>query len=69
LRGNHWRSRLHEVLQDKLGDPQQDGQMALTFEIIYGHAYKPRPRVRVSGSSAVSLQDMRAMLREGGHKS
>ena len=69
LRGRHWRGRLHEVLQDKLGDPAQDGQLALTFEIIYGHAYKPKPRVRVSASSAVSLQDMRAMLREGGDRS
>jgi malonyl-CoA O-methyltransferase len=41
------------------------GQLSLTFEIIYGHAFKPTPRVRVSSSSAVSLSDMRAMLRNG----
>ena len=40
-----------------------DGRLALTFEIIYGHALKPAPRVRMSEHSAVSLQDMRAMLR------
>ncbi|HRN65194.1 MAG TPA: biotin synthase, partial [Alicycliphilus sp.] len=40
-------------------------QLALTFEIIYGHAFKPAPRVRLEGSSAVSLQDMRAMLHAG----
>ena len=40
-----------------------DGRLALTFEIIYGHALKPAPRVRVSEQSAVSLQDMRALLR------
>ena len=68
LRGRHWRRRLHEVLQDKLGEPDEGGQLALTFEIIYGHAYKPKPRVRVSASSAVSLEDMRAMLREGSSK-
>ncbi len=66
LRGRHWRERLYEALADRLADPAQGGQLALTFEIIYGHAFKPAPRVRVSESSAVSLQDMRAMLRQGG---
>lgn len=60
--------RLYEVLRDKLGSLTRGGQLALTFEIIYGHAYKPKPRVRVSASSAVSLEDMRAMLREGSSK-
>ncbi|MDD2546914.1 MAG: methyltransferase domain-containing protein [Burkholderiaceae bacterium] len=63
LRGRHWRNRLHAVLAERLGDPLQGGQLAMTFEIIYGHAYKPVPRVRVSSSSAVSLQDMRTLLR------
>ena len=62
LRGRRWRDRLYQALSDRLADPQQGGQLALTFEIIYGHAFKPTPRVRVSASSAVSLQDMRAML-------
>jgi malonyl-CoA O-methyltransferase len=39
--------------------------LALTFEIVYGHAYKPAPRLKVSESSAVSLEDMRSMLRGG----
>ena len=38
----------------------------LTFEIIYGHAFKPAPRVRMSEQSAVSLRDMRAMLQRAG---
>ena len=66
LRGRRWREKLYQVLSDRLADPQQGGQLALTFEIIYGHAFKPAPRVRVSSSSAVSLQDMRTMLRQGG---
>ena len=65
LRGRRWRERLYQALADRLADPAQGGQLALTFEIIYGHAFKPAPRVRVSESSAVSLQDMRAMLRRG----
>ena len=66
LRGRRWRDKLYQVLSERLADPGHEGQLALTFEIIYGHAFKPAPRVRVSSSSAVSLQDMRAMLRKGG---
>lgn len=65
LRGRGWRNRLEQALGDQLADPNQGGQLALTFEIVYGHAFKPAPRVRVSSSSAVSLQDMRAMLHGG----
>lgn len=62
LRGRNWRRRLEQALAQRLADPRHDGQLALTFEIVYGHAFKPAPRVRVEGRSAVSLQDMRAML-------
>ncbi|MNT17995.1 hypothetical protein D3C72_1531770 [compost metagenome] len=66
MRGRRWRETLYQALSDRLADPENAGQLALTFEIIYGHAFKPAPRVRVSSSSAVSLQDMRALLRQGG---
>src|SRR5574337_264033 len=65
LRGRNWRERLEQTLAQHLADPGHGGQLALTFEIIYGHAFKPAPRVRVEGSSAVSLQDMRSMLKSG----
>ena len=60
LRGKAWRAQLEQALDQRLRGA--DGQLALTFEIIYGHALKPLPRARVSEQSAVSLQDMRAML-------
>jgi malonyl-CoA O-methyltransferase len=44
---------------------RDDGRIALTFEIIYGHAFKPPPRVALSGESAVSLREMREMLLRG----
>ena len=66
LRGRRWRERLQRALAEHLAAPGGDGQLGLTFEIIYGHAFKPAPRVRVNSESAVSLQDMRAMLRQGG---
>jgi len=39
--------------------------LPLTFELIYGHALKPKPKLRVSAHSAVSLRDMRDMLQQG----
>jgi malonyl-CoA O-methyltransferase len=62
VRGRAWRARLERAMSEHLRDA--DGRLALTFEIIYGHAVKPQPRVRVSGESAVSLEDLRAMLRQ-----
>jgi malonyl-CoA O-methyltransferase len=41
-----------------------DGRLQLTFELIYGHALKARPKVKVSALSAVSVQDMRSMLQQ-----
>jgi malonyl-CoA O-methyltransferase len=59
-RGRAWRDALHRELAARLAGA--DGRLALTFEIIYGHALKPVPRARVAEQSAVSLGDMRAML-------
>jgi len=61
LRGRAWKNQLLQVLAQRL--PRQvDGRLTLTFEVIYGHALKAQPKVRVSALSAVSEQDMRAML-------
>ncbi|MGJ7523623.1 methyltransferase domain-containing protein [Variovorax sp. LT1P1] len=67
LRGRHWRSELHAALAasvtaDEAGGPPR---ISMTFEIIYGHAFKPPPRVALSGESAVSLRQMREMLQRG----
>jgi malonyl-CoA O-methyltransferase len=61
LRGKAWKARLLQALEASL-PRQADGRLALTFEIIYGHAMKAQPKVRVSAQSAVSVADMRAML-------
>ena len=65
LRGRGWHARLLQALTKRLADPAQGGRLSVTFEIIYGHAFKPTPRVPVGQHSAVSLHDMRAMLRDG----
>ena len=61
LRGRAWKARLEQALARHLvrGD---DGRLSLTFEVIYGHALKAPPKIRVSALSAVSVQDMRSML-------
>lgn len=63
LRGRAWHARLLRELDTHLRGP--DGQLTLTFEIIYGHALKPLPRARMGEESAVPLADMRSMLRGG----
>ncbi|MEP6789986.1 MAG: methyltransferase domain-containing protein [Ramlibacter sp.] len=60
LRGRGFRARLEGALAGSLRG--EDGRLALTFEIIYGHALKPAPRLKVSAQSAISLRDMRALL-------
>jgi malonyl-CoA O-methyltransferase len=61
LRGRGYLSQLHDAMNKRW----EQGPVSLTFEVIYGHAYKPTPRIKVSSQSAVSMQDMRAMLAQG----
>jgi malonyl-CoA O-methyltransferase len=60
LRTPRWRARLHDALAS-LG--KGDGRLGLSFEIVYGHAFKAAPRVRAGEPTTVSVQDMRSMLR------
>ncbi len=61
LRGRRWKARLEQALSEHLTGA--DGRLSLTFEVIYGHALKAAPKIRVSALSAVSVADMRSMLR------
>ncbi|WP_309678407.1 biotin synthase [Polaromonas sp.] len=61
LRGRAWKTRLEQALADHL-PRAADGRLSLTFEVIYGHALKAPPKVRVSTLSAVSVADLRSML-------
>ena len=64
LRGRAWRAKLESELARHL-KTGPDGRLALTFEVIYGHALKAQPKVKVSALSAVSVEDMRSMLGAG----
>jgi malonyl-CoA O-methyltransferase len=61
LRTPRWRERLCAGLQSLAG---ADGRLGLSFEIVYGHAFKAAPAVK--GESVVTLEDMRAMMHSSG---
>jgi len=65
LRGKAWRRALGSALPQLAPAAEGGGRVALTFEIIYGHAFKPAPRVALAAESAVSLREMREMLQRG----
>ena len=62
LRTPRWRDRLLAALGAHV-DPQ--GRVVLEFEIVYGHAFKPVPRVKLAEQTQVGLDDMKAMLSRG----
>jgi malonyl-CoA O-methyltransferase len=61
LRGRKWKAKLEHLITERL--PRgADGRLSLTLEVIYGHALKARPKMKVSALSSVSVADMRSML-------
>ncbi len=62
LRTPGWRRRL-ELALEEAGRTRADAKVALTFEVIYGHAFKPPPKVPVAAHTSVALEDMRALAR------
>lgn len=56
LRGRSWLTRFHKVLSD--------APLQLTFEVIYGHAFKPAPRIAVRAETVLSLAQMRETLNQ-----
>jgi malonyl-CoA O-methyltransferase len=62
-RGRAWRQKLLAELERLRG---ADGRLKLSLELVYGHAFKPKPRLRVSAETSLSLEEMRAMVRRSG---
>lgn len=62
LRGRAWHQRLLTEL-DTLRDAE--GRLALTLELVFGHAFKAAPRLAVAAETHVSVDAMRATLRRG----
>lgn len=62
LRGRHWYQQLQQALL-ALASPDHAGRLVLTIEVIYGHALKPLPKIKMTGESVIALQDMRGLLK------
>jgi malonyl-CoA O-methyltransferase len=62
LRTPRWRRQLCDKLEAGSG---ADGRIALAFEVVYGHAFRPAPRPRLAAHTELPLDDMRAMVRSG----
>ena len=65
LRTPRWKRGLLDRIRERMAQP--DGRIALTVELVYGHAIKPEPRAKVAPETRVSLDDMRRMVRKPGH--
>jgi malonyl-CoA O-methyltransferase len=68
LRGKNWLKQFHKALLS-LASTDAEGRLSLVFEVVYGHALKPRPRAKVASQSQIDLDDMRQMLRNPQKKS
>jgi malonyl-CoA O-methyltransferase len=60
LRTPAWRARLATML---MAGADANGRVALTFEVVYGHAIRPPPRPRLAAQTSLPLDDMRALVR------
>jgi malonyl-CoA O-methyltransferase len=61
LRGKNWYKNFQQALLS-LAQIDSEGRLALTFEVVYGHALKPQARVKITSQSEIDLDDMRQML-------
>ncbi len=64
LRTPRWRDRLLGALREQAqANGSEDGRIALDFELVYGHAFKPAPRVQMAAETRLPLDEMRRMVR------
>ena len=61
LRTPRWRERLVAALCEQAADDRP----RLSFELVYGHAFKVAPRARVQAETTLSVDELRAMARAG----
>jgi malonyl-CoA O-methyltransferase len=62
LRGREWLRRLQAEMQTQLTPDGAQGRLQMTFEVIYGHAFKPAPRLALKAETHVTLDEMRRAL-------
>jgi malonyl-CoA O-methyltransferase len=61
LHGRNWMERMLQVLAASA--PTESSGVALEFEVIYGHAFKARPRLTIKQEIKVSVDEMRHALK------
>ncbi|NBW25603.1 MAG: biotin synthase [Betaproteobacteria bacterium] len=59
LRTAAWRASLHDALQQGLADPRDGNRLKVSFEIIYGHAFKPSPRFTAKPQTNIDVESLR----------
>ena len=64
LRGRAWRAQLHAGMARSLVGKAADNRLQITFEVIYGHAFKAQPKLTVRPETNVTLDEMRQSLRK-----
>lgn len=64
LRGRGWLAQLLVALNSASIPRDDQGRLQLTFEIVYGHAFKPQPKAMVRPETTLTLDEMRAVLRQ-----
>lgn len=62
LRTPRWRARLEAALAGRAG---ADARIALEFEVVYGHAFAPAPKVALAAETRIDAEALRAMARAG----
>jgi malonyl-CoA O-methyltransferase len=68
LRTPRWREQLRQRLTERLSRPDPAGgpaRLYLDFEIVYGHAFRPQPRVKVEAQTTIGVEALRQMARSG----
>jgi malonyl-CoA O-methyltransferase len=46
-------------LRQGLADPADGGRLKVSFEVIYGHAFKPAPRFAAKPQTNIDLESLR----------
>ncbi|MFY7854593.1 MAG: biotin synthase [Rubrivivax sp.] len=62
LRTPRWRDRLHAALEARRG---ADGRIGLAFEVVYGHAFCPPPRMPVRHETRIDAEALRSAAQRG----
>ena len=54
--------RMFENLKRRYEDLRRDGRLPATFEVVYGHAWKPQPRRGPSGRPVIEIKSRRGAV-------